>query len=92
VAENYRRPVVRARRPFLPALALGAVSGLAAAAVVLVAIALPLFFFARAVDPARGTGRPFIHTGLVRVAVPAGLVTGLVVGPCVGVWYRRQGR
>ena len=84
--------MVRIRRPAAPALGLGAVAGLAAAAVTLVAIALPLFFFARAVDPERGTGRPFIHTGLVRVAVPAGLLSGLVVGVCVGVWYHRQGR
>jgi hypothetical protein len=69
----------------------GLLAGIGAAAVVLVAVALPLFFFARAVEPSRGTGRPFIRTGLVRVAIPAAGVGGLLVGPAIGVWYRRGG-
>lgn len=67
-------------------------AGLLTTALVLIFVALPLFFFARAADPARGTGRPFIRTGLVVVAVPASLIAGAVAGPIVARWYRRGGR
>jgi heme A synthase len=73
-------------------MGVGAAAGLAAGALALVVVALPLFFFARAADPARGTGRPFIHTGLVVVAVPLALAVGLAVGGLAAVWYRRGGR
>jgi hypothetical protein len=69
----------------------GLAAGLGAGAVTLVFVALPLFFFARAADPARGTGRPFIRTGLVW-AGPVALVVGVVVGVLVAAWYRRGGR
>lgn len=75
-----------------PVVAVGAVAGVAAAALTLVFVALPLFFFARAADPARGTGRPLVHTGLVQVSVPVSVAVGLVVGVAVGAWYRRGGR
>ena len=62
------------------------------AAAALVLVALPLFFFAQAVDPARGTGRPFIRDGLVRVAIPVAVAVGALIGTLAGEWYRRGGR
>jgi hypothetical protein len=54
-------------------------------------VALPLFAFARAVEPDRGIDRPFVHTGLV-LAIPVGVVLGVAVGSATGWWYRRGGR
>jgi hypothetical protein len=73
-------------------LLVGLVVGLTAAGLALTFIALPLFFFASAADPSNGTGRPFIRTGLVAVAIPFGVVAGLVAGPLAGRWWRRGGR
>ena len=82
---------VAERRPLRGAVGVGLVAGVLAGALMVTFIALPLFFFARAADPARGTGRPFIRTGLVAVVGPAGLVAGLIAGPLAARWYRRGG-
>ncbi|MDQ1438823.1 MAG: hypothetical protein QOK43_2452 [Acidimicrobiaceae bacterium] len=74
------------------ALALGLVVGVTAGALALSVVALPLFFFARAADPAHGTGRPFIRTGLVQVAVPVGLAVAATAGALAARWSRRGGR
>lgn len=71
---------------------IGVVVGLTAAGLALTFIALPLFFFASATDPSNGTGRPFVRTGLVSIAIPFGVLAGLVAGPLAGRWWRRGGR
>jgi hypothetical protein len=84
--------MVPVRRPLGPSILLGVVVGVTVAAVALIFVALPLFFLARAADPARGTGRPFISTGLRQVAIPFGVVAGVPMGMLAGRWYRRGGR
>ena len=79
------------RPPAARALAVGLFVGVLAAAVSLVGVALPLFFLARALDPARGTGRSFINRGLL-LAVPVGVVIGVAAGAWAAVWHSRGGR
>jgi hypothetical protein len=52
-------------------------------------VALPLFAFARVTEPEHGLNRPFVHTGLVDVAVPVGVVAGAVTGAVAARAYRR---
>lgn len=80
-----------ARRPLARSIALGVVMGMLLGAAVLGAVALPLFFFAEAVEPGRGVDRPLVRNGLLGVAVPAGVLGAVVGGACVGRWYRRGG-
>jgi hypothetical protein len=75
-----------------PAVGVGLAAGITAAALALVFVALPLFFFARAADPAHGTGRPFIRTGLVQVSIPLAALVGVAAGAAAGVWWRRGGQ
>lgn len=76
-------------RSVLLAAAVGAASGLAVIGVVYAIIAIPLYALAQS-DP-HGLDRPFFRHALVRIAVPAGLVVGVVLGALVGVWYGRGG-
>ena len=80
------------RRPLLLSLALGVAVGLAVAAAAVGVVALPLFFLARALEPGKGVGRPLVRTGLLQVALPAGVLVGLGAGVLTGRWYRRGGR
>lgn len=70
---------------------MGAVVGVLLGAAVLGAVALPLFFFAEAVEPGRGVDRPLVRNGLLGVAVPAGVIGAVVGGALVGRWYHRGG-
>jgi uncharacterized RDD family membrane protein YckC len=79
------------RRPLARAIAVGLFAGVLAAALGVVVVGAPLFFLARALEPAGGTGRPFIHNGLL-IVVPVSAAVGAVIGPAAGVWYRRGGR
>ena len=80
------------RRPLLVSVAFGVVIGLALAAAAVGLVALPLFFLARALEPGRGLGRPLVRTGLLQVAVPAGVLVGIGSGILAGLWYRRGGQ
>jgi hypothetical protein len=82
----------RPHRPALLALAVGAAVAVAAIALVISIIAIPFFALARFADPGKGLDTPFIRTGLIKVALPAGLVLGTLTGLAVGRWYRRGGR
>jgi hypothetical protein len=79
------------RRPLLRSIAFGAVIGVALGAAAVGLVALPLFFLARALEPGQGLGRPLVRTGLLQVAVPAGVLVGLGAGALAGRWYRRGG-
>jgi len=82
----------RPRRPVLLALAVGAAVGVACIGLIISIIAIPFFALARFADPGKGLDQPLIRTGLINVALPAGLILGSVAGLAVGRWYRRGGR
>jgi hypothetical protein len=73
-------------------VAVGVAVGGAVAAIGVALVAVPLFFFARATDPATGLDRPFVRGGLLSVAVPVGIVLGLAAAALAGRWYRRGGQ
>ena len=72
-------------------LAIGAVVGLAAVAIAFSIVAIPMFIVA-STEPGSGLDRDLVRTGLFKVALPFGVISGLVVGVAVGVWYGRGGR
>jgi hypothetical protein len=82
----------RPHRTILMALGMGVAVGLAAVAIIVSIIAIPLFALARFAEPGHGLDEPLIRNGLVRVAIPAGVVLGTLTGLAVGRWYRRGGR
>ncbi|MGH9187137.1 MAG: hypothetical protein ACRD0U_15175 [Acidimicrobiales bacterium] len=53
-------------------------------------IAIPLDLLAQT-DP-DGLDRPLIRSGMLTVALPAGLIVGIGAGVIVGLWYARGGR
>jgi hypothetical protein len=81
----------RARRTVLVAVGMGAAVGLASVALIVSIIAIPLFALARFAEPGKGLDEPLIRTGLVNVAIPAGLVLGTATGVAVALWYRKGG-
>jgi hypothetical protein len=78
------------RRPVLVSIAVGVGVGLCAIAIAFSFIAIPLYALAR-VEPGSGLDRPFIRDGLTHVAIPVGVVLGLIAGALVGIWYARGG-
>jgi hypothetical protein len=80
------------RRSVLLAVGVGLAVGLAAVAIIVSIIAIPLFALARFAEPGKGLDEPLIRNGLVKVAIPAGAVLGTVAGLLVGRWYLRGGR
>jgi len=65
--------------------------GLAATAIAFSIVAIPVFSLA-STEPGSGLDRQLVRDGLFRVALPFGLLSGLVIGVLVGLWYRRGGR
>lgn len=63
----------------------------AATAVAFSIIAMPLYMLA-STEPGSGIDRSLIRRGLFGIAVPFGVVSGLVCGVLVGLWYARGGR
>lgn len=80
------------RRPVLRAAGLGVAVGVLLGATALAVVALPLLFFAQAVEPGQAMDRPLVRTGLLGVALPVSGVVGAVGGVASAVWYRRGGR
>lgn len=72
-------------------LAVGLGVGVAAIAIAFSIVAIPLFIVA-STEPGSGLNRDLVRTGLFKIAVPVGVVTGIVVGALVGLWYARGGR
>ena len=70
-------------------IALGIAVGLAAAAICFFLIAIPFYTLA-SFEP-NGIDRPIVRTGLFRIALPVGLVLGVVIGAASGWWLRRGG-
>jgi len=78
-------------RSILLGLGIGVGVGVAGIAMAFSIIAIPLFIVA-STEPGSGLNRDLVRKGLFQVALPFGLVAGIVVGTLVGVWYARGGR
>ncbi len=78
------------RRSLLLGLAVGVPVAIAVVGVTYAIIAIPVYALAQS-DP-HGLDRPFFRHALTRVALPLGVVIGLVIGSVVAVWYRRGGQ
>jgi hypothetical protein len=79
------------QRPLLKACLIGVAVGLVVLAVAFAIVAIPFVALATFAEPGQGLDRPLIRDGVSRVALPAGLVVGLVTGGVVAWWYRRGG-
>lgn len=82
-------PTEDAERPLGRAVALGVGIGIGAAAICFFLIAIPFYTLA-SFEP-NGIDRPVVRTGLFRIALPVGLLVGLVSGAVSGWWLRRGG-
>lgn len=78
-------------RSVLLGLGVGAGVGVAGVAIAFSIVAIPIFIVA-STEPGSGLNRDLVRTGLFKIALPFGGVTGLVVGILVGVWFARGGR
>ena len=79
------------RRPWRRTLGVAALAALAGASFGLLAVAVPLFGLARALE-LQGLGRPSIRDNLLQLVLPVAGVSALACGLLVGRWYRRGGR
>ena len=91
VAATPSPPSEPGRRPVLLAVVVGIGVGAAAVCFVFSLLAIPYLVVAR-LDPGHGLDRTAIRGGLFHVALPIGLLVGLLGGLAVGRWYRRGGR
>ena len=78
-----------ATRSTARAVAIGVVVAVGGAAICFFLIAIPFYTLA-SFEP-NGLDRPIIRTGLFKIALPVGLLLGLVLGGVAGWWYRRGG-
>ena len=69
----------------------GVAVGLAVIGIAAAIIAIPFYALAQ-VEPQQGLDRPFIRDGLLSLALPGGILIGIVTGTLIGVWYARGGR
>ncbi len=76
-------------RPLGRAIAIAVAVGIGIAAISFVVIAIPFYTLA-SFEP-NGLDRPIVRTGLFRIAVPVGLLLGVVIGAITGRWLRRGG-
>jgi hypothetical protein len=81
----------RVSRPWSRAIGVGVLAGIAGFSFGLIAVALPLFGLARALELQRGLGRPAIRDNLLLLVLPVAAVSALASGLLVGRWYRRGG-
>lgn len=79
------------RRSLGLGVAVGVLVGLAVMGIAGAIIAIPFYALAQ-VEPQSGLDRPFIRDGLVSIALPGGILVGVVTGALIGVWYARGGR
>ena len=80
------------RRPWARSIGIGALAAVAGFSFGLIAVALPLFGLARALELQRGLGRPVIRDNLLLLVLPVAGTSALACGVLVGRWYRRGGR
>ena len=77
-------------RPLGRSVLLGVLIGIATGATVYFLIAIPIYLVAS--FEANGMDRPIIRTGLLKVALPFGVLLGAVTGVVSGRWLRRGDR
>lgn len=77
-------------RPLGRSILLGVAIGVGVGAIVYFLIAIPIYLVAS--FESNGMDRPIIRTGLLKVALPFGVVLGIVTGVVSGRWLRRGGR
>ncbi len=65
--------------------------GVAAMGIAFSVVAVPMFLLASTEGDA-GLDRDLVRTGLFVVALPFGVLMGVVAGTVVGIWYARGGR
>ena len=70
-------------------VAVGTAIALATIGIVYALVAIPMYALAQA--DRNGLDRPFFRDSLFHIAVPIGLLFGVLIGTLVGVWYRRGG-
>ena len=70
--------------------AVGIGVGIAVAGLTYAVVSIPLYVLART-DP-DGLDRPMIRTAFFNIALPAGVLMGLLAGAVVGHWYAKGGR
>jgi hypothetical protein len=78
------------RRSVLVGVAVGLAVGLCGVAIAFSIIAIPMYALA-SFEPGKGLQRDTVRTGLLVVALPFGVLMGLVSGIVVGVWKARGG-
>jgi hypothetical protein len=81
----------RVPRPWSRAVGIGVLAAIAGFSFGLIAVALPLFGLARALELQRGLGRPVIRDNLLQFVLPVAGVSAVACGLLVGRWYRRGG-
>lgn len=87
---NLDPPRSRARSILL-GVGIGLGVGVAGIAIAFSVVAIPIFIVA-STEPGSGLNRDLVRTGLFKVALPFGGLTGIAAGVLVGVWYARGGR
>lgn len=91
-AESEPPAVPRSRvRSTLLGAGVGLGVGVAGMAIAFSIVAVPMFLLA-STEGDSGLDRDLVRTGLFVVALPFGVLTGLVAAVVVGVWYARGGR
>lgn len=80
------------RRSVLLSCVVGVVVALVVVAIAYALLAIPFYALARFAEPGQGLDRPFIRDGILRFALPAGLLIGAASGVVVGIWHARGGR
>lgn len=78
-------------RSTLLGAAVGLGVGVAAMGIAFSIVAVPMFLLA-STEGDSGLDRDLVRTGLFLIALPFGVLTGVVAGAVVGVWYARGGR
>jgi hypothetical protein len=78
-------------RSVLLGVAVGVGVAVAGIAIAFSVVAIPIFIVA-STEPGSGLNRDLVRTGLFKVALPFGVVSGLAAGVLIGMWYARGGR
>ena len=78
-------------RSLARSVAIGIAVAVALAAIAFFLIAIPFYTLA-SFEPNGGVDRPVVRTGLFRIALPVGVVVGIVGGVVTGRWMHRGGR